>query len=203
MNPFQKNSKPYLFYELATPNEYGHSRKVFASEFEGKYERLKLGNGGDWCRTDGSLGMKFKIERFKEKGRIVAVQLFGENTKTKISKQIRSDIVSKISKQRCAVLDVSKVEVDHKDGHRDDYDNFKIENQREDQFQPLSKSANTAKREHCKKCRDTKIRFDAKKLGYKEGVWMGDLNYRDSCIGCFWHDIKKFNEMMSSAFNQG
>lgn len=202
MNPFKKNSKPYLFFELATPNEYGHSREVFVKEFVGEYEKLVLGNGGDWCRTDGSLGSKYKIQRKIEKGRIVSVQLFGYNTKTKISKLIRKDIVEIISKKRCAILDVSKVEVDHKDGHRDDYENFKLENQKEDQFQPLSKSANTAKREHCKKCRDTKVRFDAKKLGYKEGVWLGDLTYRDSCKGCYWHDIKKFNEIMSSNFKQ-
>lgn len=47
-----KVSKVDLFLELAKPDETGNSRKVLVSEFVGKYEPLKLGNGGSWCRDD-------------------------------------------------------------------------------------------------------------------------------------------------------
>lgn len=33
-------------------------------------------------------------------------------------------------------------------------------------FQPLSKPANDAKRQFCKECKRTGIRYDAKQLGY-------------------------------------
>jgi len=206
MNPFRKESKNYLFYELASPDEQGHSREVLVEEFTGKYERLTLGNGGDWCRTDGALGKKFLIERRKlnGKGRIISVQLFGHNTKAKILKQIKAEIVKDISSRRCVILDVgSSIEVDHKDGHRDDFSNLASEDQTLEQFQPLSKSANTAKREHCKKCRDSKKRFDAKVLGYSASVWVGDLKYRGSCVGCYWFDPKQFNERISVNFSKG
>lgn len=199
-NPFKKGSKPFLFFELAKPDKNGDSRKVLVSEFEAKYESLKFGNGGDWCRSDGSLAKKFNLERFKEKGAIVAVQLFGYNEKNQISKQIRNDIVKSISSQKCAVLLISNVEVDHKDGRRDDYKNFITENQLEGHFQPLSKAPNNAKKQHCKNCRKTNVRFDAKLLGYSKSTWCGDINYRGTCKGCYWYDINEFNQQISKHF---
>ena len=60
---FRHNSKAQLFMELAQPDEYGFSRKVYVSEFTGKYEGLVFGNGGSWCRDDGALAKRFNIER--------------------------------------------------------------------------------------------------------------------------------------------
>lgn len=92
----KKISKVNLFLELAQPDKTGNSRKVLVSEFVGKYERLKFGNGGDWCRSDGTLAKKYIIERFKEGNSIVAIQLFGFNNKKRIQKQIRQDIAKVI-----------------------------------------------------------------------------------------------------------
>ena len=193
----KKVSKVALFLELAQPDETGNSRKVFVSEFVGKYERLQFGNGGDWCRSDGNLAKKYILERYREGNAIVAVQLFGFNTKKQIQKQIRSDIAKEISSQKCAVLHISNVEVDHKDGHRDDYENLKPENQKLDDFQPLSPAVNKAKRQHCKVCRETKQRFDARVLGFSKCAWAGNGKYRGTCAGCYWHDVKKFNHEIS------
>ncbi len=195
----KKISKIDLFLELAKPDETGNSRKVLVSEFIGKYKCLQFGNGGSWCRDDQTLAKKYIIERFKE-GRgneITAIQLFGFNTKKQIQKQIRNDIAKEIISQKCAVLHISNVEVDHKDGHRDDYENLKPENQKLEDFQPLSPPANKAKRQHCKVCRETKQRFDARVLGFSKGSWCGDGKYRGTCVGCYWHDIKKFNQEIS------
>jgi hypothetical protein len=197
MKKFKKGGMPALFLELAQPDETGNSRKVLVTEFIGKYERLQFGNGGDWCRSDGNLAKKYIIERFKEGNSIVAIQLFGFNTKKQIQKQIRSDIAKEISSQKCAVLHIGNVEVDHKDGHRDDYENLKPENQKLEDFQPLSPAANKAKRQHCKVCRETKQRFDARVLGFSKGAWAGNGKYRGTCVGYYWHDIKKFNQEIS------
>lgn len=196
-----KTSKVQLFLELANPDKTGNSRKVLVEEFVGKYEKLKFGNGGDWCRSDGSLAKKFIVERFRDGNSIVAVQLFGHNTKKKINKQIDSKISKIIKSQKCAVLYVGNVEVDHKDGHRDDYENLKIKNQKIDDFQPLSPSVNKAKRQHCKNCRETKQRFDARLLGYSKSAWAGNGKYRGTCVGCYWHDIKKFNQEISKNYS--
>ena len=192
-----KISKIELFLELAKPDETGNSRNVLVSEFVGKYERLQFGNGGDWCRSDGSLARKYLIERHKDGNSIMGIQLFGFNTKKQIQKAIRLDITKEISSQKCAVLNISNVEVDHKDGHRDDYENLKPENQTIEDFQPLSPAANKAKRQHCKVCRETKQRFDAKVLGFPKGSWCGNGKYRGTCVGCYWHDIKRFNQEIS------
>lgn len=194
---FQAGGKPALFLELAKPDEYGFSRVVSVKEFVGKYACLKMGHGGDFCRTDGNLGKHFIINRIKEKNAIVGVQLMGFNTKKKIQKGIRSDITKEISSQKCAVLNISNVEVDHKDGHRDDYENLKPENQKIEDFQPLSKPVNCAKRQHCKRCRETGQRFDARVLGFSKEAWAGNGKYRGTCVGCYWHDIKKFNQEIS------
>lgn len=74
MDHFKKNGKPALFLELACPDEFGFSRIVDVSEFVGKYSCLKMGHGGDFCRTDGSLGKKYLINRIKEKNTIIGVK---------------------------------------------------------------------------------------------------------------------------------
>jgi hypothetical protein len=96
--------------------------------------------------------------------------------------------------KRCVVLDVSNVEVDHKDGRRDDPRLSNMSTQKMQDFQALSKCVNNAKRQHCKTCRDTNIRYDARKLGYKMPQYKGGMEYKGSCIGCYWYDPFEFNQ---------
>lgn len=189
-------SKKDLFLELAKPDEEGFSRRVSTDEFTGKYACLLFGNGGDWCRDDGALGYKYNVTRHKEKGHIVAVQLYGYK-KQPILKPIPTVISKEIKSHRCAVLYTSKPQVDHKDGRLDDPRLTDSTRVTIDDFQPLSQAANVAKREHCKKCRATDKRFDAKVLGYPVSQIKGNGEYRGSCIGCYWHSPKRFNQAMS------
>jgi len=185
-----------LFIELAKPDTDGFSRSVKIEEFVGKYSVLKLGNGGSWCRDDGGLGKHFNIQRKKHVGRIVEIALHGRK-KQPIEKPIPAKIFRKIRKQSCTVLATGKVEVDHKDGRRDDPRLTDPKTIKESDFQPLSKAANNAKRQHCKICRKTGNRFDAKRLGYRLSQFKGNGIYRGSCIGCYWHDPKRFNYEVS------
>ena len=195
-----KQTKKDLFLELARPDEEGFSRPVNVDAFVGDYEPLRLGNGGSWCRDDGSLAQTFNIRRNKQKGRIVSVELQGFK-KTPIKKPIPLRIKSLVSSQRCAVLWVGNAtEVDHKDGRRDDprlADPSQVEL---DDFQPLSKAANNAKRQHCKECRTTGNRFDAKQLGYSVGQVKGNGKYNGTCVGCYWHDPARFNATISANY---
>lgn len=192
----KKTSKTDLFLELAKPDEHGFSREVLVKEFIGKYGRLKFGNGGDWCRSDGSLASKYIVKRYHQNGEtgpISSIQLHGFNTKHQINKQIRKDIADEIKKQKCRILYISDVEVDHKDGHRDSFATISPDNQNLDDFQPLASSVNKAKRQHCKVCRETKLRFDAKQLGFAKSFFAGGRDYHGTCVGCYWHDPRKFN----------
>lgn len=193
---FRDGSKAALFLELAQPDADGFSRAVPIEEFVGRYQRLVMGNGGDWCRSDGSLARVFNVRRIKEKNKIVAVQLHGFK-KRPIDKSIPAAIVSAIKAQRCAVLGTSNPECDHKDGHRDDWGDpakFTV-----DDFQPLSSPANKAKRQACKECRQTKRRYDATVLGFSVAQFVGNGVYEGSCVGCYWHDVRRFHAEVSGA----
>ena len=65
-------------------------------------------------------------------------------------------------------------------------------------FQPLSKPANDAKRQFCKECKESNLRYDAKLLGYSVSFIQGDINYTSElkCIGCFWYDPIAFRQAL-------
>lgn len=191
-----------LFLELARPNPEGFSRAVPISEFTGRYEGLRLGNGGSWCRDNGPLGQRFNIRRNKPGGKIVSVELQGLK-KVPIAKPIPAGIRRQLKGERCVVLDVgSNIEVDHRDGRLDDPRLSNPELVTVGDFQPLSKAVNNAKRQHCKECRETGLRFDAKRLGYSVGQFAGNGEYNGTCIGCYWHDPPRFNAEVSKGFSR-
>jgi len=185
-------SKKDLFIKLASPDNQGFSRKVYVTEFVGEYEGLKMGNGGSWCRSDGSLAKLYNIKRHIHKGAIQYVQLHGFN-KFSYDRPIPKRIRDELNDKRCVILDIGKIEIDHRDGRRDDPRLFDSNLVTVNDFQPLSKAANNAKRQHCKTCRETNIRYDAKKLGYVVSQIKGDEVYRGTCVGCYWYDPKGFN----------
>ena len=145
-----------------------------------------MGNGGDWCRKEGSLGRVFNIERHKERGAIVYVRLHGYN-KNPADNTIPVHIRKQLQGLPCAVLGTgANTEIDHKDGRKD---NPRLKDPARvsvDDFQVLTKAANDAKRQHCRKCRETDKRFDAKILGFRKAQIKGNGIYRGTCVGCYW-----------------
>lgn len=180
------------------------SREISITELRNIHPGFESTNGCQWARSDGSyLGKRYKIRRPKKGGKVAAIQLDGPNhNSVKKHRVIRRDIRTKIVQQRCAVLDVSSnIEVDHKNGKYDDLSNIALDGQKITDFQPLSKAANDAKRQHCKQCiRDGK-RYDARRLGYKEGWVVGDENTAP-CIGCYWYDPRRFNQLISKDYDK-
>jgi|WetSurMetagenome_2_1015567.scaffolds.fasta_scaffold344040_1 hypothetical protein len=178
--------------------ELGCCDWVVVSDLVEHDPRFVLGNGGSWCRDDGPL-RGYRIERKKNGNRIFSVRLTGKREDQK-ERRIREDIRRKVSKGRCVVLDVgTNIEVDHKNGRYDSHRMAEPEQQNEEDFQALSKAANVAKRQHCKHCKESGKRFDARRLGYSVG-WLvpgaEDFN-RWGCGGCYWHDPKFFNTRVS------
>ncbi len=190
-------------FEKMFIKEEGFSPVIYMEELEQYHHSFHTTNGGDWCR-DGQnyLGTKYYIKRDKVKGRIFSVKTDGYRKLTKINQNIRKDILKTVRAQRCVILDVStNIECDHKDGMKDDWRLNDISSQQLEDFQPLSKAANDAKRQHCKKCIENGERYDAKKLGYKESYIMGNESSK-TCVGCYWYDPKKFNQKISESFNK-
>lgn len=67
--------------------------------------------------------------------------------------------------------------MDHKNGIKNEGRVISNENQKPEDFQPLSKAANDAKRQFCKECRQSGIRYDAKLLGYPMSYYSGGAEH--------------------------
>ena len=189
----RKGSKADLFLELAQPDSEGFSRSVSVEEFVGRYARLLFGNGGDWVRKDGPLAGRYNIRIHKTGNAISAVELQGY-TKVNIKKPMPTRIRRQFKGKRCAVLDIGRIEIDHKDGRLDDPRLSDPDRLEPNDFQALSKPANNAKRAHCKRCRETDKRYDARRLGFPVAQYKGNGIYNGTCIGCYWHDPRRFIE---------
>ncbi|MDH8701484.1 DNA-binding protein YbaB [Dysgonomonadaceae bacterium PH5-43] len=193
-------TKTELFLELAKPNDQGISRWVHATEFVGKYKSLQLGNGGSWCRASSSLAKKYNVEVDKTKtngNSIDAIRLVGFNTSKTFNQNIRQDIKDFYKNQNCVMLGINgnsentKIEIDHKDGRKDNHRISDTKTQRLEDFQPLTKAANDAKRQICKRCKETNMRWNAKNLkGNPYSFYEGDEQYTKEygCIGCYQYD---------------
>lgn len=174
-----------LFLEHYPVDENGFSPVAYMDDLELIEPTFRTKNGCQWARTGSSwLGKQFKIERIKKGNRIFSVQMIGFQDKQE-NRYIPQAVRNNISKQ-CVVLATSvSIEIDHKNAR---YDN---PTQNLEDFQPLHKTVNDAKRQHCKVCLSTKTRFDAKVLGSHISFTKGD---KDSsfCEGCYWHDPYDF-----------
>lgn len=122
-------SKKELFLELAQPDKMGVSRWVSVTKFIGKYQGLQLGNGGSWFRNNSSLAKEFILEFDREQApgnSIDRIRLNGYNTRGVFNQSIRQDIKNYYKQQCCAMCGAcgnsenTQIEVDHKDGHKDD-----------------------------------------------------------------------------------
>ena len=191
-----------MFLRLAKPNDEGISRWVSCDEFVGEFADLKFGNGASWARKESTLAKRYVIEFDKSispGNGIDRVRLNGFNN-GEYSQHIRSDIKKAVSSRRCVVLGTSNPEVDHKNGMKNEDRVMKNEEQRLSDFQPLSKAANDAKRQFCKECRRTGIRYDAKQLGYPMSYYKGEAKHNgeeDACVGCFWYDPIEFRKHLT------
>ncbi len=145
-----KSTKLDIFLILPSPTQIQDSQKRWVLKENG----LDLGNGGSWCRDDGSLGKKYNIERIKKGNRIIAVKLNGYR-KNPIGKIIPAQIKYEIHQKRCVILAVGNPECDHKDGRTDDPRLNDPDRITPDDSQPLFKVANNAKKQHCKECLKT------------------------------------------------
>lgn len=210
------DEKLKLFLELAKPDENGHSRWVRVDEFKDKYASLSLGNGLSWGRKNSTLDRTYIIEKCRDltKGnRIDAIKLSGFNPNSSFNQTIRADIKQHFKHAKCVMLGVrgtsvnTKIEIDHKDGRKNDERISNVKEQKITDFQPLCKAANDAKRQICKRCKETDKRWDAKNiLGNPFSFYAGGEKYEGTCVGCYQYDpvayrcttCKKLIEMTSA-----
>lgn len=193
-----------IFLKNYPPNENGETKIVWIDDLIKINPKFYSTNGCQWARKGSSLDNKYIIRRFnaKEMGiknanwnRIVAIQLQG----FKVSQEnhtIPNSVRTALRNKPCVVLGVvsSDMEIDHKDGK------YQKEEYTLDDFQPMTKAVNDAKREHCKKCNACGRRFDAKILGYPQSYYAGDET-SNFCFGCYWYDPVAFRQHLKKDNN--
>lgn len=203
-------TKKELFLKLAKPNKNGVSRWVNVNEFNGEYKELQLGNGGSWCRKSSSLAKEYNVEFDKSitnGNSIDRIRLNEYNTNKSFNHNIRQDIKDYYKNQNCVMLGINgtsentKIEIDHKDGRKDDHRVSNLKTQKLEDFQPLSKAANDVKRQICKRCKETNKRWNAKNLkGNPFEFYYGDENYTEKvgCVGCYQYDPVEYRKTVVS-----
>lgn len=201
-------TKKELFLELAMPNQQGMSRWVSTSEFIGKYKELQLGNGGSWCRANSSLAKEYAVEFDKNitnGNSIDGIRLSGFSNRKIFNQNIRKDIKDFYKTQKCVMLGVNgnsentKIEIDHKDGRKNNHRISSLSEQKLTDFQPLSKAANDIKRQICKRCKETNKRWSAKNIkGNPYDFYVGDENYFEElgCKGCYQYDPVEYRKVI-------
>ena len=210
-NPFKKDSKAYKFLELANPDEKWFSREVKITEFVGNYSNLKFWNWADWARTSSSFCRTFNVEFIKSNEvwkPTIAIKLNWFKEKDNKTQHIRYDIKKEISGKRCIILWTNrscdhKTEVDHKDWRKKDDLVMNPKTQKLEDFQPLSKPANDAKRQFCKECAKTWLRYNAKQLWYTVSFveWTEKYDEKLWCKWCFWYDPIAFRQKLKFTWN--
>lgn len=203
-----------LFLRLANPDEKGFSRWVYVSEFVGEYEPLELGNGWSWGRRSSRLQKMYIVEVDKSitsGNSIDAIRLCGLNNQHHFNQAIRKDICDAIRARKCVMLGVSgnsentAIEVDHKDGRKENMRISDTSTQCIEDFQPLCKAANDIKRQICKNCKKTDKRWDAKNIeGNPYSFYEGNENYTQElgCVGCYQYDPVEYRIQCAMKISQ-
>ena len=188
-----------IFLQNYPPNSEGKTDIIFIEDLIKINSNFQTNNGCQWARKGSSLDKKYIIKRFNAKelnipniawNRVVAIQLQGFKEKFE-NHSIPNAIKIALKNKPCVVLGVvsSDMEIDHKDGK------YTKETYELSDFQSMTKAVNDAKREHCKKCNASGIRFKATSLGYPVDYIEG-TEISPSCEGCFWYDPVKFRKAL-------
>tara|TARA_R110000824_G_scaffold160538_1_gene335364 strand:+ start:1781 stop:2335 length:555 start_codon:yes stop_codon:yes gene_type:complete len=151
-------------------------------------------------REDSVFRKNHNIELLKEGGgnKNTHIIYWGPQEDNGHRQTIRKDIQKKLSKLRCVFTGTTaRIEVDHKDGRKDDARVMNTATQVEEDYQPTCKTLNDIKRQVCKPCRATGQRFDATAIGFSVSVVDGSLEYEDTCKGCYYHDPVYFRSRLT------
>lgn len=182
-----------IFIEISCLNEENIGKWITIKELENC--GIGFGNGGHWCRSSTKLAKTYNIEKEYLGNKISKIRINGLNTSNTQSQYIRPDIKKIINDGSCVNCGKSTIEVDHKNGYKNDIRLNDPNNQTLDDFQPLCKSCNDVKRQFCKVCRNSGKRFDAKYIGFPVSYYYGNDKHDGSvtgCIGCYYYDVLEF-----------
>lgn len=195
-----------IFEKIAEPSARGISKRISLRKLRSIHTDYRTANGCQWARTNsGYLGKKYKIKRERnDNNSVTHIKLTGFNNHPATQRGISKKIIKYYKGKECCVTGVCSttgMEIDHKDATYSKSKYGKMSAQKYDDFQPMSKAVNDAKRHHCKKClsKGNNARYDARQLGFTVAD-IHDPNSTEKCQGCFWHDPQEFRKTVSSNY---
>jgi hypothetical protein len=187
-----------LALDLFNPNKEGVSRWVCRDECVGKYSSLMPTNGNNWYRNrgiGGTYNWEKKIEGGKTYWRLNGFLTISEN------RPIRDDIRQELMSGTPVCVHTGfgdspndRLIIDHRNGQYNEPEVLSESTQKKEHLQVLSNRSNLLKRQACKMCKLTGVKFDAKTLGYPKSVCSGSSDYEGSCVGCYWYGPKEFRQ---------
>nr|WP_240146234.1 HNH endonuclease [Helicobacter pylori] len=138
------------------------------------------------------------------------VRLNGYNTECVFNQNIRQDIKNHYKQQCCAMCGAhgnsenTQIEVDHKDGCKDDSRVSDSNTQTFDDFQALCKACNDKKRQICKNAK--KVAIDLMQQKFLAIIILsmkGEAEY-DGCVGCYQYDPIQYRKTCNDRiYNEG
>ena len=207
----------HIFEYVAQPDDNGSSDWVNMDYLTYLCPLFNTTNGGNWYRDNQTyLGKKYIIlaykEEFDEQGNNFKNRRRKRLVRYKTPEEIAympnhqipqhiMDHFSMLKKNGAGSVfsgDTNNLEVDHKNGrYTNTIDPMQLTI---DDFQLVTKSENDRKREICKKCRASNIRYDATRLGYpvscSEGSIEFDSESENGCEGCYMFDPIAFRQTL-------
>lgn len=196
----KRRGKPKEFVDHLIKEDISPGQLIELSSLPG--DLSALGNGGSWCRDDAWRGYGIKITRIKSSGKITHLKYeIDSDNEYPHTQSINPKIREKIKNLPCVNCGTkTNIETDHKNGRKNGPE-MRLENQVLSDFQPLCRHCNLIKRERCKECKKTDIRYKATLLHYVYNYTCGDENYTEEvgCRGCYWYDPVEFKKKISEA----
>ena len=158
------------------------------------------GNGSPFFQMDRGLGVRYVLEKQRGNGNtLVSVRTTGFASYHQIHRAsgtplaVRSWLID--GSALCSMCGTtSNLISDHKDGNKQPMDEPDVHD-----YQPLCQHCNTVKREVCKKCRNTGVRFDARIIGYSIPWVEGTAKFQPRtprCRGCYWYSPTDFRKAL-------
>ncbi len=201
-------AKKELFLAFCPPDEEGRTRRVALSELNAIYPGGFIpGNGCEWARNGSCLGNKFRIKRYDRDGNqinngnaVYSIELVGFND-SQFKQRIPAEVRAFYRGCGCVACPAcSDIQIDHKVGLK-----LKTAKRIED-YQPLCRRCNDAKREWCKRCKRTGLRPDPREIlshtwwrncpvGWIKGNRTLDRSLPNPCEGCFCYDFLAFGDV--------
>ena len=194
-----------ILISVANLDEYGCSKTIQVEDLH-DIEKLcnsdctlyKTENGLYWLRSDGDTCNRYNVLRGSKGSRTGYLRFNGINKDRKYKATPPSSIKNHFKDIPCYISGKKLSDgahLDHKNGRYNDKRLGDASLLKISDFQVLFSEINTAKREACKKCLNTGVRYCDPLCDM--GFYEGSMEYKGTCVGCKYYDIELYEKKLA------